>query len=67
MGNSLWLIAIGYYIYITFLGYSSLNILQKTKVFLYPMIPLVLFFIVTLCMNWNLSRDLVAFYHYRVL
>ncbi|CAG0901315.1 unnamed protein product [Darwinula stevensoni] len=32
VGNTLWLISIGYYIYITFLGYSSLPLLQNTSV-----------------------------------
>lgn len=67
LGNSLWLIAIGYYIYITFLGYSSLNILNKTSYFLAPLSILVLIYIVTLVINWNLSRSLMDFYKYRVL
>ena len=29
LGNSLWLLALSYYIYITFLGYSSLNMLTR--------------------------------------
>ena len=29
LGNSLWLVALSYYIYITFLGYSSLNMLTR--------------------------------------
>jgi len=66
-GNTLWLIALGYYIYITFLGYSSLQILQKTKRFLYPLTLLVLLYVITLCLNWNLSVSLVNFYKYRVL
>ena len=67
VGNSLWLVALGYYIYITFLGYSSLNILHKTKVFLYPMIPLGVFFLFSVAVNWNLSRSLMYFYRNRVL
>jgi len=67
LGNTLWLIALGYYIYITFLGYSSLNILTKTKYFLAPLTLLFLLYIVTLVTNWNLSRSLMDFYKYRVL
>jgi len=67
LGNTLWLIALGYYIYITFLGYSSLNILTKTKYFLAPLTLLFLLYIVTLVINWNLSRSLMDFYKYRVL
>ena len=66
-GNSLWLIALSYYVYITFLGYRSLNILSNTKLFLYPLVPLVLFYLGTLLFNWNMTRDLMYFYHYRVL
>jgi hypothetical protein len=31
------------------------------------MAPLFIFYIVTLCIGWNLSKSLVYFYHYRVL
>merc|ERR1719341_2485793 len=61
---SMWQVALGYYIYITFLGYSSLNILNRTHFFL---APLSLFLILTLAMGWNLSRSLMDFYQYRVL
>jgi len=66
-GNTLWLIALGYYIYITFLGYKSLDILHRTHWFLYPLTVLVLLYISTLCFNWNLSRSLMWFYKNRVL
>ena len=66
-GNTLWIVATFYYVYITFLGYSSLNILHKTKLFLYPAIPLFLIYIFTVAFNWNLSKMLMNFYHYRVL
>ena len=66
-GNSLWLIALIYYVYINFLGYNSLGILQNTRAFLYPLAPIVVFIIGTLIGNWNLSKSLVNFYHYRVL
>jgi len=66
-GNSLWLVALGYYLYITFLGYHSLHILDKTKVFLYPFVPLVLLYLGSLVINWNITQSLMFFYHYRVL
>jgi len=66
-GNTLWLVALSYYIYITFLGYSSLNILKRTNYFLAPLTILVFFYILTLGFNWNLSRSLMDFYKYRVL
>ena len=67
LGNSLWLVALSYYIYITFLGYSSLNLLTRTHYFLAPLTLLAVFFILTLCLNWNLSNSLMYFYKYRVL
>ncbi|CAH1777681.1 unnamed protein product [Owenia fusiformis] len=66
LGNTMWLFAIGYYIYITFLGYSALPFLKKTQVLLYPMTGVAIFYLLTLILNWNLSKGLCNFYHYRV-
>jgi len=66
-GNTLWLVAIGYYLYITFLGYHSLHILERSKLFLYPFIPLILIYLGTLIANWNLTNSLMDFYLHRVL
>merc|ERR550532_441970 len=67
LGNSMWLLALSYYIYITFLGYSSLNMLTRTHYFLAPLTILAVFYLFTLCLNWNLSNSLMYFYKYRVL
>ncbi|KAK2188405.1 hypothetical protein NP493_133g03032 [Ridgeia piscesae] len=67
IGNTVWLFAIGYYIYITFLGYSSLPFLQKTHVMLYPLTGLFLIYIISLLIGWNFSQGLCNFYSYRVL
>ena len=67
LGNSLWVVALSYYIYITFLGYSSLNILTRTHYFLAPLTLLAVLYVLTLCLNWNLSTSLMYFYKYRVL
>lgn len=64
-GNTLWLLAIGYYIYITFLGYSSLPFLKKTQLFLYPMTVVFIIYIVSLAVGLNFSKYLCDFYHYR--
>jgi len=61
IGNSFWLIAITYYIYITFLGYSALPILKNTQIILYATIPLMATFIVTLVLNWSLCEQLMFF------
>lgn len=67
IGNSLWLLALGYYIYITFLGYSSLPILQNTRIFLYPLTILCIIYVVTLAVGWNVGISLMNFYTYRVM
>jgi len=66
-GNTLWLVALSYYVYITFLGYSSLNILNRTNYFLAPLTVFVVFYFISLAINWNLSKSLMDFYKYRVL
>ncbi|KAK8746788.1 hypothetical protein OTU49_017182 [Cherax quadricarinatus] len=66
-GNLLWLFAIGYYIYITFLGYSALPILHRARVFLYALPVLMVLLLVSLVVRVNLCRVLMNFYHYRVL
>jgi len=66
LGNSMWVVALGYYVYITFLGYSSLKILHKTTVFLYPVVPIAIFMLFAILTKWNLTRHLMNFYHYRV-
>uniref|UniRef100_A0A1B6DIF3 Protein unc-50 homolog n=1 Tax=Clastoptera arizonana TaxID=38151 RepID=A0A1B6DIF3_9HEMI len=66
-GNSLWLISIGYYIYITFLGYTCLPIVHKTQVLLYPMIPLFFVYILSLAAGWNITQTVMDVYLYRVI
>ncbi len=46
---------------------SSLDILHGTRAFLYPFLPLLAFYLFTLAANWNLTKSLMYFYHYRVL
>lgn len=65
--NAVWLASIIYYLYITFLGYSSLQILQNTRIFLLPLPILVLCYLSTVFAGWNLSRMLMNFYLYRIL
>ncbi|KAH0624630.1 hypothetical protein JD844_032288 [Phrynosoma platyrhinos] len=66
IGNTFWLIAIGYYIYVTFLGYSALPFLKNTVVLLYPFALLILLYVVSLAMGWNFTKALCVFYTYRV-
>lgn len=66
-GNTLWFVALGYYVYITFLGYSCLPILHRTNIFLYPLTALLFMYIITLTIGWNISGSFMNFYRYRVL
>lgn len=67
VGNTFWLLALGYYVYITFLGYSAVPILEKTQVLLYPLTIIFVFYIITLIGGWNICRIVMDFYKYRVL
>lgn len=66
-GNSLWLIALLYYFYITFLGYSALPFLRGTVVLLTPVVGVAVFYLVSLFYpSLSLSEMLIHFYHKRV-
>lgn len=67
MGNTFWLLALGYYIYITFLGYNCVPFLKNTRIILAPLTILVLLYIVTFIIGWNITITFMDFYHYRVL
>ncbi|OXB75137.1 UNVERIFIED_CONTAM: hypothetical protein H355_009711 [Colinus virginianus] len=66
VGNTLWLIAIGYYIYVTFLGYSALPFLKNTAILLYPFALLIVLYLISLACGWNFTKMLCSFYKYRV-
>ncbi|KAJ8950279.1 hypothetical protein NQ318_021134 [Aromia moschata] len=67
LGNTFWLVAVLYYMYITFLGYSSLQFLKHVHLIISPL-PLVMFlYIVTLISGFNITRVLVNFYKHRVV
>lgn len=67
LGNTLWLAALGYYNYITFLGYSCLPQLKSTRIYRTLFLLLALLYILTLLCGWNLSTTLINFYQNRVL
>ncbi|XP_017891562.1 protein unc-50 homolog [Ceratina calcarata] len=67
VGNSIWLIAAVYYIYITFLGYTSMGILHKTHNILSTLPFIFLMYIMTLCAGINISRLVMVFYFYRAV
>jgi len=67
IGNTIWAVAVGYYVYITFLGYAAMKHLRNTHIFLYPFTFLFIFYIATVTMQWNLSKTCVTFYEFRVM
>ncbi|XP_060597454.1 protein unc-50 homolog A-like [Ruditapes philippinarum] len=65
-GNTLWLVAICYYIYITFLGYSALPFLKNTRALLFPVTGVIIVYVLSLILNWNFSWHMCTFYRFRV-
>lgn len=65
-GNTLWLISVIYYLYITYLGYRSLPYLKDTKFILYALIPVIIAYLISILAGINIMRMIMDFYHYRV-
>ena len=51
--NSLWLMVLVYYIYITFLGYTVLPSMTNTTAILVLVLPLTLLYVVSIPFKWN--------------
>lgn len=67
LGNSLWLLAVYYYVYITFLGYNCVPHLKNTRLILVT-IPIFFFcYMMSFIIGLNMCVALMNFYHYRVL
>eukprot|EP01118_Nematostelium_gracile_P001359 TRINITY_DN11399_c0_g1_i1.p1 TRINITY_DN11399_c0_g1~~TRINITY_DN11399_c0_g1_i1.p1 ORF type:complete len:243 (-),score=17.46 TRINITY_DN11399_c0_g1_i1:46-774(-) len=62
LSNTMYLIALGYYWHITFLGYHALPFLQNTRCFLYPAAGIFLGYFFTLIFNFNVTIFLMNFY-----
>eukprot|EP00045_Choanoeca_perplexa_P001581 m.20719 g.20719 ORF g.20719 m.20719 type:complete len:259 (+) comp11045_c0_seq1:93-869(+) len=62
LADSFWLVALVYYIYITFLGYSALPFLHRTEVFLYPIVGVVVLYLVAVFSSWNVSMSVFRYY-----
>lgn len=67
LGNSLWLLAVAYYVYITFLGYSCVPHVKNARFILVAVPIFFLFYVVSLIIGLNMCVTLMNFYHYRVL
>jgi UNC-50 family len=53
LGNTLYLSALLYYTYITFLGYNALPFLHNTELLLLPILVLSVLWLVSLIAGWN--------------
>ncbi|KRZ73752.1 Protein unc-50, partial [Trichinella papuae] len=66
VGNTLWFVAIAYYIYITFLGYAALPFLKNVHFFLYPFTFFFISYVAILTLQWSISDAIIDFYRYRI-
>ena len=66
VGNTFWLVALGYYCYVTFLGYSALPFVKRSSVLLSPVLLLVVMYLLSVAFQWNITAGLIWFYENRV-
>ncbi|KAG0097829.1 Protein unc-50 [Podila epicladia] len=62
LGNTLYMVAIVYYCYITFLGYNALPFLRHPEMFLYPITIFVVLYVLALILGINVSAKVLAMY-----
>ncbi|KAJ8986225.1 hypothetical protein NQ317_009931 [Molorchus minor] len=67
LGNTFWLVAVLYYIYITFIGYSSITYLKRTHFIMIPLPLILIFYIITLVNGFNITHFLMMYYKHRVI
>ncbi|KAK0161575.1 hypothetical protein PV327_010032 [Microctonus hyperodae] len=67
LGNTFWLVSIAYYIYITFLGYASVDILHHTASILWALPIILILYIISLFAGFNISKNMIEFYHERAV
>ncbi|CAN6606565.1 hypothetical protein TRVA0_003S01662 [Trichomonascus vanleenenianus] len=61
VGNTLYLVALSYYFYITFLGYSNMPFLEHTELLLFPVGVLGVLYLLSL-FGFNIARTMVGLY-----
>lgn len=61
LGNTIFFIAGFQYIYVTYLGYSALPFLARSELFLAPLLPLVVGYLLSL-LGLNVARAALEFY-----
>ncbi|KAG0210415.1 Protein unc-50 [Mortierella sp. GBA30] len=62
LGNTLYMTAIVYYCYITFLGYNALPFLRHPEMFLYPITIFVILYVLALILGINVSSKVLGLY-----
>ncbi|KAJ3394736.1 Molybdenum cofactor synthesis protein 1 [Entophlyctis sp. JEL0112] len=62
LGNTIYMAAIGYYFYVTHLGYNVLPFLRRVEVFLWPVSLVVVLYIVSLVVWFNVSKRVLGAY-----
>lgn len=62
VGNSLYALALCYYLFITSLGYSMLPFLERTEVFLYPMVPVCIIVGIITMLRVNLTLTSISYF-----
>lgn len=62
ISNSIFLLAFGYYYFITGLGYSALPFVNNTRIYLFPIPVLVCAFVLSLIFQFNVSLWFISFY-----
>lgn len=65
-GNSFWLIAFSYYWYITFLGYNIQPQLEKSTIYLFPLIIVLIMYLISIPLGLNWTTGMVMFYEHRI-
>jgi len=60
VGNTLYLAAFVAYHYIHFLGYMALPFLQRTQVFLYPVVAVAAMYLVCVVAQWSMPRMMLS-------
>ncbi|KAJ3187717.1 hypothetical protein HDU85_006110 [Gaertneriomyces sp. JEL0708] len=61
VGNTMYLIAMAWYIYVTYLGYNVLPFLKSQNIFLYPL-PLIFIFYVGSLFGYNVPKHVLNMY-----
>lgn len=67
LANSVWMVAICFYFYITFLGYKYLPFLRATETLLLPIGVFFVVYLTSLIIGWNINSSVINFYRSVVL